>query len=108
MRRVSIGVSLVLTVIAAVSLYPSPAQVADSATRTVNWAAGNPLKVALLKWYQANTTTHFKVGSQPYGIAFDGTNVWTANYTDASVTKLRTSDGEVEGTFKVGAGPYGV
>jgi len=36
----------------------------------------NPLKVALLKWYQLNQVpTSFPVGQQPYGIAFDGANM---------------------------------
>ena len=26
--------------------------------------------------------------SNPYGIAFDGTNIWTANYTTGTVTRL--------------------
>ena len=47
-----------------------------------DWAAGNPLKIALLKWYQANTTTSFAVGkkknSHPYGVAFDGQSIWIA------------------------------
>ncbi len=104
MKRALIGASLMLAAIAGASLHSSRAQEVDNAPPTANWAAGNPLKIALLKWYQANTTTHFKVGSQPYGVAFDGANIWTANYGDGTVTKLRTSDGEALGTFKVGAG----
>src|SRR5580658_2537719 len=97
-----------LAVIAGASLYSGQAQEAGNNRPTTNWAAGNPLKIALLKWYQANTTTRFKVGSQPYGVAFDGANIWTANFGDNTVTKLRANDGEVLGTFKVGAAPYGV
>ena len=42
----------------------------------------NPLKVALLHWYPANTTTSFAVGSTPYGVCFDGANIWVANTAD--------------------------
>src|ERR1019366_6621642 len=69
-------------------------------------AASNPLQVALLRWYKANLTTSFAVGNQPYGVAFDGANIWTANFGDGTVTKLRASDGAVLGTFKVGGTPY--
>jgi hypothetical protein len=67
----------------------------------------NPLKVALLKWYRANRTTSFAVGNQPYGVAFDGENIWTANLGDNTVTKLRAADGTVLGTFTVGSQPIG-
>jgi sugar lactone lactonase YvrE len=106
---------------AVASLIPSRAQEASAAGQaasngeqspTTNWAAGNPLKIGLLKWYQANTTTSFVVGktenSNPYGVAFDGANIWTANSGEGTVTKLRTSDGAVLGTFTVGGQPNGV
>ena len=65
----------------------------------------NPQQVALLKWYPANQTTSFAVGSNPQGLAFDGANIWVANFNGNSVTKLRASDGAVLGTFAVGSGP---
>jgi YVTN family beta-propeller protein len=68
----------------------------------------NPLKIALLKWYLFETTTSAPVGSQPYGVCFDGANIWTANFGDNTVTKVNANTGEVLGTFKVGAQPYGV
>ncbi len=55
----------------------------------------NPLKIALLHWYVINTAAPFPVGSQPYGVAFDGANIWSANYGDGTVTKLHASDGAV-------------
>jgi DNA-binding beta-propeller fold protein YncE len=64
--------------------------------------------VALLKWYKGNLTTSFTVGQQPYGVAFDGANIWTANSGDGTVSKLRASDGTLLGTFKVGNTPYGM
>ncbi|HXM23785.1 MAG TPA: hypothetical protein VN948_21180, partial [Terriglobales bacterium] len=111
MKRVVIGICLVLVMVAGASLIPGRAQEASTPGRQVpaNGAPpANPLKVALLKWYRANTTTGFSVGSQPYGVAFDGANIWTANFGDGTVTKLRANDGEVLGTFKVGGVPYGV
>ena len=65
----------------------------------------NPLKVALLRWYKANTVyTMFPVGKEPVGIVFDGASIWTANSGDNTVTKLQASDGTVLGTFSSGGG----
>src|SRR5579863_8737980 len=110
MKSVGIGICLALATVATANLFPGRAQEAGAARRqppTVTQPV-NPLRVALLRWYRANTTTRFKVGSQPYGVAFDGANIWTANFGDGTVTKLRANDGEVLGTFKVGGVPYGV
>jgi len=30
----------------------------------------------------------FNVGDSPEGVAFDGANIWVANYDDGTVTKL--------------------
>jgi glutamine cyclotransferase len=68
----------------------------------------NPLKVAILHWYQANRTASFKVGKQPYGVAFDGENIWSANYEDGTVSEVRASDGANLGTFQVGGNPIGI
>ena len=68
----------------------------------------NPLKIALLKWYNADTVTSFPVGNQPYGVAFDGANIWTANNGDSSVSKLAANDGRLLGKFNVPGGPFGV
>jgi len=67
----------------------------------------NPLQVALLKWAPISGLS-FPVGTAPYGVAFDGANVWVANIGTNNVTKLRASDGAVQGTFGVGSGPHGV
>jgi hypothetical protein len=119
MKRVVIGNSVLLIVAATARLVPGRAQEAsppgdeaannNAQAATKNWAAGNPLKIALLHWYQANLTTSFTVGntqnSNPYGIAFDGANIWTANHGDGTVSKLRASDGAPLGTFTVGGLP---
>ncbi|WP_303855921.1 YncE family protein, partial [Salinicola salarius] len=47
-------------------------------------------------------------GTWPNGVAFDGENIWVTNNFDDTVTKLRASDGDLQGTFNVGDGPYGV
>ena len=44
----------------------------------------------------------FTVGTTPYGVAFDGANIWVANSGSDNVTKLRASDGALLGTFTVG------
>ena len=60
----------------------------------------NPLQVALLRWYPANLTTQFPVGSFPgAGIAFDGADIWAVNIVDGTVSKLRANDGANLGTF---------
>jgi outer membrane lipoprotein-sorting protein len=45
------------------------------------------------------------VGTTPRGIAFDGANIWVANSDSNNVTKLRASDGAIQGTFPVGTTP---
>jgi len=40
----------------------------------------------------------------PSDAVFDGVHVWTVNDLDSTVTKLRTSDGAILGTFPVGLG----
>src|SRR5579863_10024921 len=116
MKRVVIGFSLTLAVLALFGV------IAGQASRAAEPAHGlgtpapaldagarlNPLKIALLHWYLADTTTSVTVGSQPYGLCFDGANIWSANFNDDTVTKVQANDGQVLGTFKVGAQPYGV
>jgi DNA-binding beta-propeller fold protein YncE len=49
----------------------------------------------------------FSVGSQPYGVVFDGSYVWVAGPNN--ITKLQAGNGSVAGSFSgfIG-GPYGV
>jgi len=47
------------------------------------------------------------VGSIPFGICFDGTNIWVTNNSNSTVTKLRASDGSIQGTYPVII-PYGI
>src|SRR5580704_8453014 len=118
--RIVIGVSLIVVVLAMANLFAGQAQTAASQPAQAQPAlqvqppildAGahrNPLKIALLHWYLADTSTVFPVGNQPYGLCFDGANIWTANFAGNNVTKVRASDGEVLGTFAVGSQPFGV
>ena len=66
----------------------------------------NPLQLALLHWYDANMTTTFGVGSGPQGVAFDGADIWVANFSSSNLTKLRASDGKLLGTVHVGSNPF--
>ena len=52
-----------------------------------------------------NLIENFPVGPSPYGMAFDGANIWVANFTGDSVTKLRASDGVILDTIPVGTLP---
>lgn len=68
----------------------------------------NPMKIAQLKWYIANSSNRFPVGNQPYGLCFDGANIWAANNADGTVSKVRASDGVLLGSFTVPGSPFGV
>ncbi len=61
---------------------------------------------------QRSTLVHlgqtFAVGTTPYAIAFDGTNMWVPAYGSNNVTELVASTGAVVGTYPVGNGPDGV
>jgi len=46
---------------------------------TATAAQANPNQVATLRWYPAITGLSFPVAAIPYGIAFDGSNIWVAS-----------------------------
>ena len=72
-------------------------------------AGGLPApQLAMLRWDLFRGYGTFPVGSNPWGIAFDGINIWVTNYGSNNVTKLRASDGANLGTFPVGPNPRGV
>ena len=67
-------------------------------------------QIALLKWYTAITGTGstFGVGSSPQALAFDGVNMWVANYgpgNGTTISVLRASDGYHVMTPTVGLRP---
>jgi hypothetical protein len=78
---------------------PGPAGPAGSAI--------NPLQVALLKWAPYSGVS-FQVEGRPFGVAFDGANLWVTNAGANFVTKLRASDGANLGNFSVGSASFGV
>jgi hypothetical protein len=66
----------------------------------------NPNQVAMLRWYAANQTADFPVGSvAPADMAFDGASIWVTS--NNLLTKLRASDGTTLGTFPLST-PIGV
>ena len=77
----------------------------------------NPLQVALLAWYPANTVSSYTYAGNPNpnGIAFDGTNIWVADENGEKVVRWRASDGYCElgaglCTYTAGSsdGPFGL
>ena len=50
----------------------------------------------------------YSVGTNPFGVAFDGANIWVTNSYDNTVTKLRASDGSLMGTYSAGSHPCGI
>jgi hypothetical protein len=101
MKRVVIGICLALLIVAGVSSLSGRAQSAavPGQEATGNSPPANPPGFRL-HWY--------KVGQNPLGMAFDGANIWTANFSDGTVSKLRASDGKNLGTFYVSGAPIGV
>jgi DNA-binding beta-propeller fold protein YncE len=37
---------------------------------------------------QNTVTATVTVGDAPYGVAFDGSNIWVSNYSDDTVSKI--------------------
>ena len=68
----------------------------------------NPIQVTLLRSFRANQASSFSVGAYPYGIAFDGSNIWVTNNGSNTVTKLKAGDGSLVGTYAVGIEPWGI
>src|SRR5689334_14705865 len=55
---------------------------------------------------QTQSIQSFPVGSAPNDVVFDGASIWVVNTGSDSVTKLRASDGALQGTFMVGSNPF--
>lgn len=56
-----------------------------------------------LRWDLLKTQRTLNIGVQPYGIAFDGANMWTVEFNGSTVKKIRASDNAVLNTFNIGA-----
>src|SRR5438445_12756623 len=69
-------------------------------------AQANPSQIATLRCYPAITGLSFPIAAGPYGIVFDGANVWVASYTSNVITECRASDGAVLRTIPVRLSPY--
>ncbi len=66
----------------------------------------NPLQIALLRWYEANTTgMSLTVGAFPDQLAFDGEHMWVTNWGPDTVTKFRAGDGAIIGVYPAGSNP---
>jgi len=79
----------------------------DGSTQTTAAPGGgaiNPQQVALLRWYSASQTAGLFIGN-PFGVAFDGANIWVVSNGSANVAKVRASDMNVLGGFAVGSSP---
>jgi hypothetical protein len=74
------------------------------------WAVGGPAGDCAMKVRPDDGLVlgAYAVGPHPLGMAFDGANVWVANYFGNTVTKLRAADGVSLGTFAAGPGPRAV
>ena len=96
-----IGIVFVFCGLCSAAQQPEPGSASNAPA-----PAGAPVNfnaIAILRWYPANLTASFSVGSKPLGVAFDGTSLWVVNDGDNTVTRLRASDGTLLGTFTVGA-----
>ncbi|MEP7250009.1 MAG: hypothetical protein ABI787_09555, partial [Spartobacteria bacterium] len=60
------------------------------------------LPISAQQLYSPQLTETFPVGPNPYGLAFDGANIWVTSAYSDEVTKLRASDGAFLGTFPAG------
>src|SRR4051794_26386353 len=71
---------------------------AAGANGTSNRISG--AQIALLKWYEdpGRAATLPTSGNNPFGLAFDGTNVWIANSGSDSVSKMNPATGTMTET----------
>ena len=64
-------------------------------------------QIARLAWYEHRPAT-VTVGSFPFGVAFDGSHMWVANFVSSTVSKIDTSTNSVVATVNTQLGPIGV
>jgi outer membrane protein assembly factor BamB len=78
-----------------------PTSAANGTFQTIIWAYSNPLQFA---WYSFSSPD-----SAPYGLAWDGTNLWLAGYNTQKIYKLNPSTGAVISSFSSpDSWPYGL
>lgn len=72
--------------------------------------ANNPIQLALLRWYQANTVTQFSTCGLPQGLAFDGAHIWVAcgnGFSNGNtLEEYNASDGKLLQTVSPVGNPY--
>src|SRR6202047_3047040 len=85
LKVVFFAVAMALAVSATLSSLGAAPSGQPSSPTAVPVTYVNPLQVALLHWYPANKTMSFPVGAEPQGVAFDGTDIWGANFDRSTV-----------------------
>src|SRR5215467_1788087 len=67
------------------------------------FAQANPNQIALPHWYMGNNVSIYSTnGSQPWGMVYDGANIWVINNSPtATLVRIRPSDGVVLATFSL-------
>ena len=86
----------------------TPASVIPGQSARIQWQTAGSNTVSKLGVSDGTTLGTYPVGAGPYGVAFDGVNIWVTNQGGNSVTKLQASNGALLGTYAVGASPAGV
>lgn len=68
------------------------------------------MKAVTEKWWtpQGVSITTTVIGSGPRQVKFDGTDVWVANETSGTVTRVRPSDGKVLDTWTGATNAFGI
>jgi hypothetical protein len=84
---------------------PGPAG-PQGATGPAGLSGSTLTAIALLRWYTTNVT--YTAGTAPRNVAFDGVNIWVADFGGNNVTKLLAATGATVGTYAVGTGPVAV
>ncbi|MDE4542252.1 hypothetical protein [Thermoanaerobacterium sp. R66] len=78
-----------------------PTNAANGTFQTIIWAYSNPLQFA---WYSFSSPD-----SWPYGLAWDGTNLWLTGFNTQKIYKLNPSTGAVISSFSSpDSWPYGL
>jgi hypothetical protein len=86
------------------------AQAAESALSAAigSGGSGGSGALGMLYKYSLAKTRTITVGTGPYGICTDGTNVLVANSDSNTVTQFLVSNGSIVRTITVGTGPIGI
>jgi hypothetical protein len=87
-------------------------QMAAFTTRTMDQSLKRGSRRAVTKkWWTPlalNGLVFMDVGIAPLSVEFDGTDLWVANLTSATVMRIRPSDGKLLDTWTGATGAYGI